>query len=242
MAKWARIWGASVGAADAPVASLTEIIIRFVDLHAFVRQGHVTDPHVLIQDALFLEQALEAWRNDLPPAWKYKVALSSQSRGTYEGQYHIYSDHWIARMWDHYRWTRILVHELILTHVTLLPSPQSAMYEQQMQDSLRVISHVASHVCASVATQLFRPNPAVRDPGTKSQLTNVFMLLWPLKVAGSAVGVSEALHEWIIEVLDNIGLTMGIRQTRVVVFMVIMQREYWKSNGAFISGNSMITS
>jgi hypothetical protein len=236
MAKWSRIWGAALCEKDSPVASLTEIIIQFVDLHASVRQGQVTDPSAVIQDALRLEEALEGWRKTLPPAWKYRVVLSSQSHGTYDGQYHIYNDHWIARMWDHYRWTRILIHELILTHVVLLASPPPEMYEQQTQ-SLRIISHLASRICASIASQLYRPNATIPGPGTNSQLTSVFMLLWPLKVAGSAIGVSDPLHEWVVGVLENIGLTMGIRQTKVVVLTTIMQREIWKSNRTLVPGS-----
>jgi len=143
-------------------------------------------------------------------------------------------------MWDHYRWTCILVHELILTRLILLPSISPDMYDQQTQ-SLRIISYLASHICASIASQLYWPNPNIPGPGWNSQLTSVFMLLWPLKVAGSAIGVSNALHEWVIDVLENIGQTMGIRQTRVVVFTTIMQREYWKRNGAFVSGDGIYT-
>jgi hypothetical protein len=240
MAKWSRIWGAALCETDAPVASLTEIIIRFVDLHASVRQGQAADPNAVIQDALLLETELEEWRATLPSAWKYKVVISSQPHGTYDGQYHIHSDYWIARMWDHYRWTHILVHELILTHLVLLPLPPTEVCNQKTQ-SLAIISHLASRICASVSSQLYRPNSTIRGPESNSQLTSVFMLLWPLKVAGSAIGVPEALHEWVIDVLENIGQTMGIRQTKVVIFTTIMQREYWKSSGAFASGDSIYT-
>jgi hypothetical protein len=241
MAKWSRIWGASLCKTDAPVSSLTEMIIRFVDLHASVKQGQVTDPVVIVQDALLLETALEEWRAALSPSWKYKVVISSEAQGTYDGQYHTYSDHWIARMWDHYRWTRILVHELILTHLILLPSLPTEMREQQTR-SMAIISHLASRICASVSSQLYRPNSAIAGPGSNSQLTSVFMLLWPLKIAGSAIGVPDGLHEWVIKVLENIGQTMGIRQTRVVIFTMGMQRERWKSNEALASGDSIYTS
>lgn len=240
MKKWACIWGAALRETDAPVASLTEIIIQFVDLHASVRQGQATDANAIIQDALSLDNALEEWKAALPPAWKYRVVISSEAQGTYDGQYHIYSDHWIARMWDHYRWTRILVHELILTHMILLPSLPIELCDQQPQ-SLAIISHLASRICASVSSQLYRPNTTIPGPGSNSQLTSVFMLLWPLKVAGSAIGVPEALHEWVLDVLDNIGQTMGIRQTKVVIFTTVMQREYWKSNRAFVSQDGIYT-
>jgi len=68
------------------------------------------------------------------------------------------------------------------------------------------------------------------------------MLLWPLKIAGSAIGVPDGLHEWVIKVLDNIGQTMGIGQTRVAIFRMVRQRECWKSSGAFASGDSIYTS
>jgi hypothetical protein len=233
MTKWARIWGAALRGKDAPVASLTEIIIRFVDLHASVRQGEAVEADAIIRDALLLDNALEEWKAALPPAWKYRVVISAEAQGTYDGQYHIYSDHWIARMWDHYRWTRILVHELVLTHLILLPSLPTELRDQQAK-SLAIISHLASRVCASVSSQLYHPSRTIPWPESNSQLTSVFMLLWPLKVAGSAIGVPEALHGWVLDVLENIGQTMGIRQTKVVIFRTKMQRGYWKSNRAFV--------
>jgi hypothetical protein len=194
----------------------------------------VVDPDAIIRDALLLDTALDEWKAALPSIWKYRVVISSEVQSTYNGQYHIYSDHWIALMWDHYRWTRILVHELILTHLILLPSLQPEMYEQQTQ-SLAIISHLASRICASVSTQLYRPNSTIPGPESSLQLTSVFMLMWPLKVAGSAIGVPDTLHEWVLDVLKNIGQAMGIRQTKVAIFTMAMQREYWKSNGVFVS-------
>jgi hypothetical protein len=238
MAKWSRVWAASLSETDPPVASLTEMIIQFVDLYASVRQGEVTDPVVIIRDALLLEKALEAWENILPPTWKYQVLQSSQSDGTYDGQYHIYSDHWIARMWDHYSWTRILVHDLILTQMILLPLLPPDISNQQGQ-SLSIISHLASRICASAASQLYRPSTTIQGRGLDTQMTGVFMLLWPLKVAGSAIGVPEKLHEWIIDVLEDIGLKMGIKQTRMVILTTIIQRECWKTNMALICGDNM---
>jgi hypothetical protein len=240
MTKWSRIWGTALCETDAPVASLTEIIIKFVDLHASVRQGQAVDADAVIRDALLLDTALHEWKAALPPAWKYKVVISPEAKGTYEGQYHVYSDQWIARMWDHYRWTRILVHELILTHLIRLPSLPTELYEQQTQ-SLAIISHLASRICAGVSSQLYHPSATTPEPGSKAQLTSVFMLLWPLKVAGSAIGVPDALHEWVLDVLEKIGQTMGIRQTKVVIFTTVMQREYWKSNRAFVSRDDIST-
>jgi hypothetical protein len=93
-----------------------------------------------------------------------------------------------------------------------------------------------------VSSQLYRPNPTIAGPGSNSQLTSVFMLLWPPKIAGSAIGVPDGLHEWVIKLLENIGQTMGFRQTRVVIFTTVKQRECRKSNGAFASGDSIYMS
>jgi hypothetical protein len=241
MTKWSRIWGAALCETDAPVASLTEIIIQFIDLNASVRQGEAVDANAIIRDALLLDNALEEWKTALPPAWKYRVVISPKAQGTYDGQYHTYSDQWTARMWDHYRWTRILVHDLVLTHLILLPSLPADMHKQQTQ-SLAIISHLASRICASVSSQLYRPDPIIPGVRPNCELTSVFMLLWPLKVAGSAIGVPDALHEWVLDVLKNIGQAMGIGQTKVVIFRTKVQREYWKSNGAFVSRDGIYTS
>jgi hypothetical protein len=190
----------------------------------------VTDASAIIRDALLLETDLTEWRATLPCNWTYNIRVTPQTdckfKGTYDGEYHLYKDHWIARMWDHYRWTRILVHELILEHLPRLSLTHAEIYKQQEQ-SLTIISHLATTICASVWSQLKLPDPSI--PGSYPQLTSVFMLLWHLRVAGSAVGVPQALHEWVLRILTSIGQEMGIRQTKMVIYRTTYQRQHWKS-------------
>lgn len=240
MTVWPRRWGASLPANDSPVSSLAEIIIRFVDLRGSIRSGETTDASTIIGDALLLETDLAEWRAALPSAWDYETRIAAETDGaffgTYNGEYHIYKDYWIARMWDHYRWTRIMVHELILKYLENLPLPYAEKAEQQ-QESLAIISHLACHICASVWSQLCLPDPSI--PRSAPQLTSVFILLWPLRVAGSAVGVPETLHEWVLQFVENIGETMGIRQTKMVVITTKKQRDCWKSEAAFSFAHGM---
>jgi hypothetical protein len=240
MIKWPRRWGASLCENDSPVASLAEIIIRLIDLRASIRPGEMTDASAVIRDALLLEADLAEWRATLPCNWGYDIRIAAETdckfRGTFNGEYHLYNDHWIARMWDHYRWTRILVHELILTHSVMLLLPSAEICKRQEQ-SLAIISHLASNICASVWSQLNLPDPSI--PGSAPQLTSVFMLLWHLRVAGSAVGVSESLYQWVLQLVDNIGQEMGIRQTKMVIFRTRYQRQHWKSTLTLSFSDSM---
>jgi hypothetical protein len=43
-------------------------------------------------------------------------------------------------------------------------------------------------------------------------VTGIFLLLFPLSVAGGASGVSEGLHVWVVNLLDMIGYKMGVLQ------------------------------
>lgn len=234
MLVWSRRWCGSLRQGDSALGPLAETITRFVDLHASIELGEESDASAIIRNALLLEADLEEWRATLPPSWIYTTEISLESEGTFKGfngQYHLYDSHWVAKMWDHYRWTRILVHELILKHLALLPSTLAEKYEQQKR-SLIIISHLASDICSSAWSQLNLPD--LSTPRAAPQLTGVFMLLWPLRIAGSAMGVSDALHEWVIQVLENIGLIMGIRQTDVVIFKTRMHRQHWMSKTVFI--------
>ncbi|KAJ6011851.1 hypothetical protein N7499_013179 [Penicillium canescens] len=43
-------------------------------------------------------------------------------------------------------------------------------------------------------------------------LNGIFMLLFPLSVAGGTAGVPDEVHEWVISTLERIGRTMGIQR------------------------------
>ena len=65
-------------------------------------------------------------------------------------------------------------------------------------------------------------------------MSGVFLLLLPISIAGSAMGVPESMHQWCIRMLEYIGNKMGIYQALEMVGLVKMQRGKWiPGNDAF---------
>jgi hypothetical protein len=215
---------------------------RYVELMASIKRGDLSDPASISQFALHLDADLEQWRLSLPSYWSYTVAasLDDSERYSFNGTYHIYSDPWICRMWDHYRWMRILVHELILSY---LPSPRECILrstddqfleiqdQQQASASLSIISSLATDICTSIASTLYRlaPQPPCMSGSTPGppRVGGIFMVLWTLRIAGGAMGVPAELHRWAVQVLERIGSTMGILQTRIVIVRMNAHRDEW---------------
>lgn len=100
-------------------------MIRYVDFIYKIGTGDISSRKVILTTARDLDVELAAWEAELPPLWAYTVERAPAAHngqndapgpGPFMGLIHRYSNAWIQRIWDHYRWVRILLHELILTH------------------------------------------------------------------------------------------------------------------------------
>ena len=226
------MWGASLSQQDAPAGSLVDIILQYVELCASISSGALSTPTTIFQKALQLEIALAKWKQNLPAFWNYTVAVApGKSEAAFNGKCHIYEDFWIERMWDHYRWLRILVNELLLTNSDSPSSPPDQTFQQA--EALQLIHQLASDICTSVATVLYRLAPLPGAGSFPPRVGSIFMIIWTLRTAGGAIGVPDALHDWVVRLLENIGQTMGILQTRVAISKSREHREHWKRQFSF---------
>lgn len=203
-----------------PAAKLTDLIRRVVELRAAVKRTEAHDSFVILNEALFIEADLFSWEASLPSQWRFLTVKSEEDDKTiYLGQYHVYSDLWIANMLNHYRAVRILVNEIILDQLSASPTSfwiSSADSDLQKSQSLEAVAQSALNICRSVK---FHLNPDMADQ-SHDALTNrrkspyfagVFILLWPLKLAASSKSVQTGLFKWIIELFFRLGHTMGIK-------------------------------
>ena len=67
-----------------------------------------------------------------------------------------------------------------------------------------------------------------------------FLPLFPLAVAGSAMGVPQDLHDWVIAMLETIGHEKGINQALAMIPPTKILREKWKSVGVSTSDFSFL--
>ncbi|KAL4808811.1 hypothetical protein BDV18DRAFT_157748 [Aspergillus unguis] len=192
---------------------LMDIIIGFVRFCADFWK-YEGDTEKVLHEALALEIELQSWVKSLQERWSFTVkeTETADTAGTFYGRYHIYHDSWAARTLNHYQMCRLLANEIIVAHISDLSEP-SGFWLEQSQRSLKVISQMATEICAGIATQGFFADPAdSSQSGTpRQQMKGVFAIQYPMTLAASATGVSDELRSWAIEKLQTMWNRTGIR-------------------------------
>jgi hypothetical protein len=198
---------------QAPTIYLVDILIRFMKLHSSIRQSPDPDARIAISSALLCEAELEAWEQLLPEKWKFSLKESDDFQHTFNGTCMIYNDAWASRDLNHYFWARLMVNEMVVRHLSRIEMP-SLEDLRQRQKALDTISLMATYICAGAASQMgaFPCGLPSIGPTNMPPLNGVFMLMFPLAVAGGAAGAGDEVHEWVLETLQKIGRTMGIRR------------------------------
>lgn len=192
--------------------SLIDTLIRFVRMADYWKHAPHTDPKEIVDAALLLDKELEDWEANLDgDDWSFVTKTSKDFSGLYQGKYHMYSNTWAHRIMIHYRWSRILVNEILYLNILKLAT-STDVHTMQQQKALATISRLATDICFSVPiqTNLLRQE----ESGSESDmppLNGVFILVLPLIIAGSACGVSDELHDWVVMMLGVIGSYIGIR-------------------------------
>ncbi|PQE08180.1 Chondroitin AC alginate lyase protein [Rutstroemia sp. NJR-2017a BVV2] len=220
---------------DTTASAAIEIMIRFIDLHASVRGGELTDPNQIILQVLLLETEYEEWEQELPSEWSFTTEQAEEpDNAHFDGIYHIYSDIWYARMLNHYRWVRILLNELLLSHMARLPQLTTGHLAQKRK-SLAIINAMATHICRSIPSHFRRYANLSASEKLPPRMSGIFLMIWPLAVAGAAIGVSEYLYDWVISRLEIISNQLGVRSASTMIKRTKMCREKWIRAGIMTS-------
>lgn len=195
-----------------PAVRLVDILIRFMKLHASIRVDPDPDPRKAASSALLFDVELEDWERQLPKSWEFSLEKSDDSQSTFNGKYIAYNDVWAPRDLNHYFWARLMVNEMIVRHLSRIKMPTPDDVEQRRK-ALDTTSRMATYICAGAASQMGPFGCRLPFPGLAQlpPLNGVFMLLFPLAVAGGAAGADE-VHKWVLDTLQKIGRKMGIRR------------------------------
>jgi hypothetical protein len=113
---------------------------------------------------------------------------------------------------------RLIVNEVIISYTSKLSSPCPGHFAQQRK-ALAPISKMDSDICTGISSQVTMLHQSLL-PDKKAfvpPFSGVFLVLFPLAVAGAASGVSDDLHGWVVATLQSIGRTMGIRQAPEII-------------------------
>ncbi|KAH6678342.1 hypothetical protein B0J14DRAFT_559481 [Halenospora varia] len=229
--QWAEQARSLLPVRDRAAADLAVIVGQFVNLHAAFHDIGFAASEDMVKKTAAIEAELEDWKNQLPDFWRYHSTEPEEGVNfVYDDQFHIHSDQWSARVWNNYRWSRIYVNELLLVHMARVGS-SSHDDEARRQKSLATISAMATDICTSVSTQLCQHKAYFSQYTVGPPISGLFMLLFPLAVAGSAIGVSDELHQFVIRVLGAIGNTMGVKQAVRMIGAIKQQRARWEAEG-----------
>ncbi|KAI2849988.1 transcriptional regulator family: Fungal Specific TF [Aspergillus niger] len=198
-----------------PIEVFYDILMELHNLSVEVDDAAVVDDSIgtlsiLISKALHLDTDLRAWTMSLGPHWQYSVVDTHSNPKSrphiplHSDTYHMYKAVGVVSMWNHYRQTRIILHEMIRSMGLRLWGLQGTSECQQIVfDSIDTIKQMTDDLCASVPYHFV--SGEVTFPA-------VIRLLWPLFVAGDCAGAEPATKEWIIQTLELIGNTTGIQQ------------------------------
>ncbi|OQE38347.1 hypothetical protein PENCOP_c008G04528 [Penicillium coprophilum] len=222
--------------AEAHGNCLTMILAKLSNLRADIRTNMYENEGEIISAASAIEADLIAWLAALPPEFNYTTHIKSpfdftfqkRFRGisSYDDQYHVYPSQWVCTSWNQYRSARIIVSDIILSHVRRISDSSSVTslseeFRLHCRTLRLTIHRLAVEICRSVPFHL-NVHQTQKDPNLpppESYLGGL-VILWHLFIAGVVENPRHGLRRWVVKCLESIGHTMGIDQALAVADIV----------------------
>lgn len=221
---------------DAYSNRLIIIIGRLSNLRADIIARNIQDDQDIITAASAIEASLISWLAALPPDFSYETHTKSRfDRGfqercrgltPYDEQYHVYPSIWAFNTWNQYRCARIMVSEILLTHIRQLSDSSSLRsLSEEFQIHCKTyranIHRLAADICRSVpfALGVHHPQYDPHLPPPDSYIGGL-VLLWPLYMAGTSESSTHPLRRWSVQCLRWVGHTYGLDQALALMDIV----------------------
>ncbi|KAJ5204854.1 uncharacterized protein N7498_005733 [Penicillium cinerascens] len=221
---------------EAHTNRLVIIIGKLSNFRADLLAERFNNESEIIAAASAIEADLIAWLAALPPDFNYETLTKSpydfpfqeRCRGiaTYDDQYHVYQNLWVCSTWNQYRCARIIVSEIILSHIRQMSHSSSL---RSLSDEIRLhckslrstIQRLSLDICRSVPFHLGanQKDASPNFPPPESYIGGL-MLLWPLFLAGVVESPSHSQRRWVVSCLRMIGNTMGLDQALALMDIV----------------------
>ncbi|KAF5708033.1 hypothetical protein FGLOB1_6628 [Fusarium globosum] len=219
ISKWSSWAERSQNSDLVPVNRFSEINEVLASVRAELKYQHITDPAVISDRLLRVDRLFEDWAQTLPLSWVYKSYRSIGPNGVpssrYDLQHDMYTDPWIACVWNCYRNVRLLIHESIIIATLKHGTTQQ---KDALQSSAKVLAAMADGICHSVAYHL---GYRAQDDTVESFAQTVhlssnptpggFLLIWPLFFAGIQRTTSADQRQWVGAMMRRIGVRMGLQ-------------------------------
>lgn len=224
---------------DMPALDLAYLIGKFVNLAAYVK-GHILSDGrpaatKMMQKLLGMDTELLAWARGLPENWKYSVRREKglPQDAVFEGEWHVYHDMWVARIWAHYRWARILLQQMILFMMDSCPtSSLPLMSVSERAQRFDLIRQLSRDTLASTPIHWRHPSlsenrhiQVQQTGGAGSGAAGVPVLVFQLQTAACAPGVPISHWNWVSGILECIWGDMGMLHAKSMREAMIAHRE-----------------
>ncbi|KAH8837411.1 hypothetical protein MCOR27_008337 [Pyricularia oryzae] len=213
-----------------PSTQLLPMVMQLVTLSRDMRGKYLPDQaygeaHDVLKLLNDMDAQMEQWEASIDGKWTYKVGQSDFApEACFRGLYHTYADNWTARIWNYYRWARLLACSMLLQISE--KSPQAAHsalaatdegLEARKEDARKTIVRMAQDILVSVPTHWKHPKLTTehRDllrcvGGAGTGAAGIPGLLFHIDVAASAPGVPPEFAEWGLGILDTVWSEMGM--------------------------------
>ncbi|KAJ2970984.1 hypothetical protein NUW58_g9541 [Xylaria curta] len=179
----------------------------------------------LVQQFLEIEIVFDRIEQQLQEAYPFVEQQSNQpSPALFRRKWHRYNGVWGARIWNHFRWARILLGEYIIKFTIAYPR-SSARYILPSRKAwcYATIQRIAEDMLVSTPSHWHHP---VLDEATARKYeapgqggagaAGLPTLLWHLKVSGCAPGVPPEFWDWAYSILQVVWKNMGMQHAQAL--------------------------
>lgn len=224
---------------EQPAVDLIHILARFVQIHVKTRAAAFIDGHkataAVMRRLIDLDTALDGWEVMQEGKWRYEVHTdeSLPPEGVYRQTYHRYSDVWTSRLWNHYRWGRILTNQMLLDMVGKYPMTAASVVSPDQQDvHYDTIRRLAVDTLISVPTHYKHPkltwehlDVCQTHGGAGAGAVGIPHLMFHLQVAACAPGVSYDIWKWAVDLMETAWADLGMLHAKSLAEVSRTHRE-----------------
>lgn len=215
---------------EQPAAGLILIIAEVTQMNATIRTKSFIDGRTatndMVRQLLDIDRALNDWEVSQGGKWRYTVFHDDSGLmhpdAVFKGQFHRYSDIWSSRIWGHYRWSRIVLNQMIVEFVKRYPSSSFQLITVAQQDRIyETIRRMATDILTSAPTHYKHPRlnqeqlDAVQSQGGAGiGIVGIPAMLFHLQVAACAPGVTYEIWAWALNILETVWAELGMLHAR----------------------------
>ncbi|KAI5919956.1 hypothetical protein F4810DRAFT_713985 [Camillea tinctor] len=212
---------------DVPEVCCTDLallIARLIQLLDITKHTVLADDQPatddILQQFLLLDSSFDELEPRLFKAYPYTIHQGGNfpREAVFRGKWHTYTQIWGARLWNHYRWARVLLSGETIQFLSKYPrSSTRCMSPARKVRCYAIAEKMAEDTLVSTPTHWHHP---VLDAETARQFETVGKtgggsvglptLLWHLVIAGCAPNGAPELWDWVHETLQVVWKAMGM--------------------------------